>query len=138
MALPAQGRRKIVSLVDPDGNVVDVVTIAGVRRLAVDASVSVVVEPTPGTTVTTGANTAVGIGATVALPVPPSGTLSQSVQNVSAGATELLVRETPGAAGTGMRLPRLGIFSYNEAVDSLEVEHASGPVGVAAIQWERM
>jgi hypothetical protein len=138
MVLPKHGNVQPVQIVDTDGNAAAVLLIAGVRRLAVDASVSVVVEPVPGTVITTGANTAIGIGATVALPVPPASTLSQSVQNVSAGATEILVREAGGGAGTGMRLPRLGIFSYNEAVAALEVQHVAGPAGTAAIQWERM
>jgi hypothetical protein len=110
------------------------------RHIRVNAAGELVVsstEPTPGTVVTTGANTAVGVGATVALPVPPANTLSQLVQNVSAGAVEFLFREAGGAAGTGLRFPRLGTLVHNEAVAALEAQHVAGPAGTVAIQWER-
>ena len=109
------------------------------RVLRVNAAGELVVSigpPTPGTTITSPVHVAVGVGATVPLPAPPAGTTNMTVQNVSGGATQLLVRESPGVAGTGLIIVRFGSRTFDEAVATVEVEHVAGPAGSAAIQFE--
>lgn len=126
-------------ITDPDTDLrADVIDVAGVNRLAVDAVV-VIGPVTPGATVTSPADVAVGVGATVALPVPPAGTTRMIVQNSSGGNTTLRVRELAGTAGAGFVLPRFGSREFGGeagAIASLEVEHVGGGAGSALIQFE--
>lgn len=108
------------------------------RRLVVGPSgeIIVVFDPSPGTVVTTPADTVVGIGATVALPVPPVGTRSMLVQNTGPAGTWVRLRELGGAAGTGLLMPRLGEQPYggiSGALAALEVQDVSLAVGGVAV-----
>jgi hypothetical protein len=91
----------------------------------------------PGTTIVAGANTTVGVGATVALPVPPPGTISMTVQNRTTGAaTRVLVRQVGGAPGTGIELQTRGTITFDKAIAPLEVENIAGPAATIAILFE--
>ena len=117
------------------------------RRVAVGSSggIVVIIEIEPGTVITTGANTAVGIGATVALPVPPAGTRVMTIQNAGPAGTWVRLREAGGASGTGILMPRLGeeVYGGDGSIAAMEVEDVSlavGGVAVAttiAIQFQR-
>lgn len=131
-----QGRGLVALHVrDPvTGAIVPMVVQAGTNRQEV---VTFGGGPVPaGTVIDERAPVAVGIGATVVLAAPPAGTLAINVQNVSVGAAVLAFRQVGAAAGVGKRLPRFGIFSWNLAVAALEVEHISGPAGLANIGFE--
>jgi len=81
-----------------------------------------------GTTITTPANTAVGIGATVALAAPPVGTTRMTVQNKGPAGTFILVREVGAGAGTGILLGRFSSVTYGGpggAIEPLEAEDVS-------------
>lgn len=131
-----EGRRRIVSLVDQESRPVDVVLVAGVRRLAVDAIVNLG-PSVPGTVVTTAADTPVGVGLTVPLPVAPAGSNNMTVQNTSGSAgTRIRVRELGGTPGAGVVLPRFSVRTFEVTVAALEVEHVAGPAGAAMIQFE--
>ncbi len=90
-----------------------------------------------GTTVTSPADTAVGVGLTVALPVPPAGTKQVTVQNTSGTGINIRVREAGGAVGTGILLPPFSTRTFERAVAPLEAQHVAGGVGATvAIQFE--
>jgi hypothetical protein len=92
-----------------------------------------------GTVVTTAADTAVGIAATVALPVAPLGTKRMTVQNTGGAGTMIRVREVGGPAGSGVLLPSLGFAVYggvDGAVAALEVEEVAGIATTVAVQFE--
>ncbi len=95
---------------------------------------------TPGATITTPADTAVGIGATVALPAIPAGTSRMTVQNTGGAGTFLRVREVGAGAARGVILPRFGSVSYggeDGAIAVLEVEEVIGGIATSAmIQFE--
>ena len=100
----------------------------------------------PGETITTDADTVVGIGATVPLPSIPANTRRFTVQNTGPAGTWVRVREVGGAAGSGRLLPRLGEYVYgggDGAIAQLEVEDVSLAVGGTAVattictQYER-
>lgn len=100
----------------------------------------------PGSTITTPADTTVGIGATVALTAPLAGTRRMTVQNTGPAGTWIRVREVGGAAGSGKLLPRLGEYSYGgadgaiAALEAQDVSLAVGGVAVATtvcVQFER-
>jgi hypothetical protein len=105
------------------------------------------VKGSPGSTITTTADTVIGIGATVAITVAiPAGTRRFTVQNTGPAGTWVRVREVGGAAGSGMLLPRLGQVTYggaDGAIAHLEVQDVSNAVGGApvattiAVQYER-
>jgi len=96
----------------------------------------VLVQPR-GATITAGANTAVGVGATVALPALPVGTLAITVQNKTAGgASRVLIRQVGGAAGTGISLATLGTITFDNAVAALEAENIAGPAASVGIIFE--
>lgn len=111
------------------------------RAIAVDASGRILTSAgAVGTAVTSPADIVVGIGATVALPVPPVGT-SRMVAQVTGGdaTTRMRIRELAGAAGTGILLLLLGTRGFgggDGAIASLEIENVVGPAGAAAIQFE--
>lgn len=93
----------------------------------------------PGTTITTPADTVVGIGATVALPVPPAGTTRMTVQNNGPAATQVKVRETPGGAGDGPVLVRFGSITFGSpggSIDALEVEEVAGIATTVSVTFE--
>lgn len=95
---------------------------------------------TPGTIITSPADVAVGIGATVALPAPPVGT-SRMVAQVTSGdsTTRMRVRELGGAAGAGTLLIRFGTRAYggaDGAIAPIEIENVAGPAASAGIQFE--
>lgn len=95
----------------------------------------------PGTVITTEADTAVGVGATVALPVVPAGTRRMTVQ-VTGGddTTRVRIREAGGTAGAGRLLNLLGSTMYGEtcgAVADLEAENVAGPAAAVMISFER-
>lgn len=90
-----------------------------------------------GATITAGANTALAIGATVALPALPAGTLAITVQNTStAGASIVIIRQVGGAAGTGIRLGALGTLTLDNAVAALEAQNFAGPATTVSILFE--
>lgn len=94
--------------------------------------------PTPGSTVgPTPADTAVGIGATVALPAPPATPLSQIVQNTGGAGTLVRIREVGGPAGSGILLPPFSIFVFDKAVAALEAENVGGVATTVMVTWER-
>jgi hypothetical protein len=141
MTAPLEPRLVPGVLHDKDANPIDSTFSGGLRRLAVDAAVSVT-PPQPGSTITTGADTTVAPGATVPLPAPPSGTRRMTVQFVGGdGSSRVRVREVGGAPGTGIMLALLGSVSYggaDGAIAPLEVENVAGGVNVTvAIQFER-
>ena len=127
MPLPVNGFVQPVTLIDPATGLPVVIT----------ASVSGV---TPGTTVTSAANTAVAPGATVALPVVPAGTRRMTIQIVGGNASSRVrVREAGGAAGTGILLALLGEQVYggaDGALANMEVQNVAGPAASVAVQFE--
>lgn len=137
--------------------------IAGVARAALpvyadgdvvipafDTSGRLIVSPSApvGTVITTPADTAVAIAATVALPVPPvaPATTRMTVQNVGPAGSFIRVREVGAGAGRGVLLGRFSSVSYGGpggSIAALEVEDVSGavtgiPVATSAmIEFER-
>lgn len=102
-----------------------------------------------GTVITTPADTAVAIAATVALPVPPvaPATTRMTVQNVGPAGSFLRVREVGAGAGRGVLLGRFSSVTYGGpggSIAALEVEDVSGavtgiPVATSAmIEFERV
>ena len=100
----------------------------------------------PGSTITTPADTAIGIGATVALPAIPAGTRRMTVQNTGPAGSFIRVREVAAGAGRGSILGRFSSVSYggsDGALAALEAEDVSAAVtgvGVATsamTQFER-
>lgn len=85
----------------------------------------------PGATVTQAADTTVGVGATVPLPVAPAGTRSMTVQvTVGNSLTNVRVRPVGGTAGAGRLLTYLGSTLYggaDGAITPMEVENVVGP-----------
>lgn len=141
MAAPLEPRLVPGVLHDRDANPIDSTFSGGLRRLAVDASVSMS-PPQPGTTITTGTNTSITPGATAPLPAPPSGTRRMTVQLVGGdGTTRVLIREVGGPVGSGVMLALLGSVSYggvDGAIAPLEAENVAGGVNASvAIQFER-
>src|SRR6185369_11122780 len=78
-------------------------------------SVVIEVAGSPGSTIEADPDTVVGIGATVALPVPPATTRRMTVQNTGPAGTWIRVRPVGGPAGSGRLLPRLGEYTYGGA-----------------------
>jgi hypothetical protein len=111
------------------------------------AAGAISVKGSPGATITTDADVAVGAGATVPIAVAiPAGTRRFTVQNTGPAGTWVRVREVGGGAGRGQLLPRLGQYTYggaDGAIAHLEVEDVSNAVGGApvattiAVQYER-
>lgn len=102
----------------------------------VDAAIS---PSPPGTTITTVADTAVGVGVTAPLPAPPAGTTRMTVQNTGPAGTLIRVREVGGPAGSGLILARYASVSYGGsggAVDTLEVQDVAAIATTVAIQFE--
>jgi hypothetical protein len=90
----------------------------------------------PGTVIRTPADTAVGIGATVPLPVPVATTRRMTIQNTGPAGTWIRVRAVGGAPGSGKLLPRLGEYSYggaDGALAALEAQDVSAAVGGVAV-----
>lgn len=133
MAAPRRNGLQSNILHDADGRPIDVIFTGGVRRLAVDGTFT---PAPPGTTIVTGALTAVAPAATVPLPVPAPGTLAMTVQNFSGAAVVIAIREVGGPAGAGIFLPNFGTRTFEAAIAPLEAEHISGPAGTVAIQFE--
>ena len=94
----------------------------------------------PGTTITTEPDTAVGIGATVPLPAPPANTRSMTIQNTGPAGSLIRVREVGGPAGSGVILARFSSVTYggiDGAIDTLEVEEVAGIATSVAMQSQR-
>lgn len=98
----------------------------------------------PGTTITTYADTPVGVGATAALPVVPSGARRVCIQVVggssTAPATIIRVREVGGAPGSGrlLQLYDSTLFGGADgALEDLEVENVAGPDASVHVDYER-
>jgi hypothetical protein len=90
-----------------------------------------------GTTIVSGVNTAIGLGATVALPAPPVGTLAIIVQNVTlGGASRVAIRQVGGAAGTGIRLATQEALIFDQSIAAIEGEHIAGPAATVTILFE--
>lgn len=118
-------------LVDANGT-----PISGSNPLPTDQTTS-----SPGTVITSQADTVVGIGATVALPAIPTGTRRMTVQ-VTGGdeTTEIRIREVSGVAGSGTLLVNKGSRVYggaDGAVAALEAENVAGPASAVMVQFER-
>jgi hypothetical protein len=101
----------------------------------------IVADEVPGTVITTPADTAVGVGATVALPAIPSGVRRMTVQVTDGSSTtHIRVREVGGLAGSGKRLDLSGSTMYGGAagaIAALEVENIAGPAAAVMVQFER-
>lgn len=100
----------------------------------------VIADVTPGTTITTPADTAVGVGATVALPAIPVNVRRLTVQ-VTGGdsTTRVRIREVGAGAGRGKLLNLLGSTIYggaDGAVEALEAENVAGPATTVMVQFE--
>ena len=95
--------------------------------------------PTPGLTILS-VTVPVGIGATVPIPAPPASTYAVNCQNVSVGVpgATLAVREVGGAAGAGMFLPLYGIFTFDKAVNLMEVQDVGGVGGTLIVTYEAL
>jgi hypothetical protein len=102
--------------------------------------VTVTVDIEPGTTITTPANTALGIGATAALPAIPANTRRMRVQATGGDTTtQVLVREVGAAAGTGILLQNNGSTLYggaDGALEALEAQNLAGPAVTIRVQFE--
>lgn len=125
MVMPTQGHIQPVTLVNPDGTP-GTITIADVQ---------------PGTVVTTPADVAVGVGATVALPALPTGIRRMTIQVTGGDSLTLVrVREVGAGAGRGNILSLYSSRMYGEgggAVAALEVQHVAGAAASVCIQYER-
>jgi hypothetical protein len=124
MPYPTKGFIQPVTLVDSAGN-----------------PVTITIDLTPGTTITTPADIAVAPGATVALPAVPPGTRRRTIQ-VTGGdsTTRIRVREVGAGAGRGRLLTLLGSTLYggaDGAIAPLEVENVAGPAATVMVQDER-
>lgn len=123
--LPTRGHRQPVVFVNADG------TPATISATITDVS--------PGATITTPADTVVGIGATVALPTSTN-VRRQVVQNTGGAGTRVRVREVAAGAGRGVILPSLSSRFYGEmggAIAALEVEEVAGIATTVCSQFER-
>jgi hypothetical protein len=99
----------------------------------------VISDVTPGTTGTSEADVAVGVGATVPLATPPSGTRRCCVQ-VTGGdsTTRIRVREVGGSGGRLLILNGSTMFGGADgAIFALEVENVAGPISAVHIDFER-
>lgn len=90
----------------------------------------------PGTTVgPTAADTAIGVAATVPLPVPPVDTRRMTVENTGPAGSFFRVRELGGIAGSGFVLARFSSISFggaDGAIASLEAEEVIGGIPTSA------
>ena len=96
--------------------------------------------PAPGTTITSPADTSVGVGVTENGPVIPAGATRMRVQVTGGDATtRIRVREMGGTAGTGILLTLLASTVYGAAegaIERLEFQNVVGPVAAVAVQFE--
>lgn len=105
------------------------------RHMRTGSDGRVHVSERPGPTMSVPADTAVGIGATVALPVPPAGTRSQTIQ--LSGTGRVRVRPAGGVAGTGFILPtQYSSLTLDKAVVALEAEHVGGAATSVLVLFE--
>jgi hypothetical protein len=108
------------------------------RFLLVDATGSLQVSSgsaTKGSNITTFADVAAGVGATVSLNAPTATARKMTVQNTVSGSF-LRVREVGGAAGSGIILAYLGSVSYTEGFEQVEIENIGAVATAAALQFE--
>ena len=101
----------------------------------------IISDVTPGTSITTPADTAVGVGATVALPAIPANTRRMRVQ-VTTGdtTTRVRIRELGAGAGRGVLIDLLSSTMYggaDGAITALEAENVAGPATTVLVQFER-
>lgn len=113
------------------------------RHLAVDTSGRLLVnasDATPGATVgPTPADTAVGVGATVALPALPAGLRRFTVQNVGPATSLIRVREVGAGAGRGAILARFASMTFggtDGAIAALEVQEVAGIATAVTVIYE--
>ncbi len=112
------------------------------KDIAVNAAGQLIISvgpSTPGTTITSSANTVIGSGATVPLAAPPVGTTQMTVQNKGPAGTLILIREVGGAAGTGFILVRFSSKTFGGeagAIAALEAEDIAALATTAMIQFE--
>lgn len=95
----------------------------------------------PGTVISTPADTAIGIGATVALPAIPAGSKRMTVQNTGPAGSFIRVREVGGAAGSGVLLGRFSSVTYggaDGALAALEAQDVSLAVNGIAVATSAM
>lgn len=102
--------------------------------------IPVVVTVAPGAVISNPADTTVGLGATVPLPVPPAGTLRMTVQVTGGDATSRIrIREVGGAAGAGDLLTLLASTTYGGdggSIAPLEAQNVTGPSATVHIRFE--
>lgn len=106
-----------------------------------DFPIHVVIVIVPGTTITSPADTPVGAGLTVPLPVPPAGTTRMTVEVTDGDedTTKVRVREVSGTAGAGRLLRLFGSTMFggiDGAIAPLEVENTAGPDAEVSISFE--
>jgi hypothetical protein len=112
------------------------------RALAVNAAGQLIISigpSTPGASIASPPDVAVGPFATVPLPAPPAGTTEMTVQNTGPATTQIRVREVGGAPGTGFILTRFGSKTFGGeagAIAPLEVEEIVGIATSSMIQFE--
>lgn len=132
--------------VDAFGRLIISSTVPIVVSGAVVVTGAVLAKGSPGATITTDPDVAVGTGATVPLGAIPAGTRRFTVRNEGPAGTWVRVREVGGVAGSGALMPRLGEYTYggaDGAIAQLEVEDVSLAVGGVAVatsisvQYER-
>jgi len=125
----------------PKSSRIEQVTLVDCNGFPIEGLPVVIVGVTPGTTITSAADTAVPAGATVALPLPLAGTRRMTVQNTGPTGTFVRIREAGGLAGAGIILPRFGSIVYggaDGAIDTLEAEEITGTIATSvALQFER-
>ncbi len=141
----ASGGSQVVSQTFiPIGGVVQLTVVNGpapqssftICATGTSVATTVTVQGTPGSTITTSADTSVPAGTTQPLTVPPLGTRRMTVQNTGPAGTWVRVRELGGTAGAGKLLPRLGEYTYggaDGAIGALEVQDVSLAVGGEAV-----
>jgi hypothetical protein len=108
------------------------------RHVRVDASGRILTSPTtaPGTQIQS--VTVPVPGGVVPAGAPPANTLAITVQNVSVGVvgSVIAVREVGGVAGAGEFLPLYGTFTFEKAVQALELELIAGGPATANLIYE--
>lgn len=90
----------------------------------------------PGGALSTGADTAVGVGVTASLVALPANPRSQIVQNTGLAGSLVRIRAVGGVAGTGVLLAYLQTVIYTEGIVRLEAENVGAVAATVAVQWE--
>ena len=134
-AIPVTDGGALIAGRDPGGIQRDVAVDVTGKLLAVAS------DATPGTDITTQADTAIAPLATTALPVVPANTRRMTIQNTTtAGSSRLRIREVGGVAGAGILLGNFSSITLggsDGAVENMEAENVSGPAATVAVLFER-